>query len=57
MNRGMDGMFLISLDMKEDCRARMSYMKEEAVEARWKGGSAEESGVRGIYASSLWYWV
>lgn len=42
MNRGMDGMFLISLDMKEDCRARMSYMKEEAVEARWKGGNAEE---------------
>jgi len=35
-------MFSISLDMIGDCRARMSYMKEEAVEAKSKGGSAEE---------------
>jgi len=42
VNRGMDGMFLISLDMKEDCRARMSYMREEAEEGRWKDGNAGE---------------
>jgi len=35
-------MFVISLDTIGDCRARMSYMKEEAVEARRKGGSAGE---------------
>lgn len=41
-NRGMDGMSLISLGRIGDCKAHMSYMREEAVEGRWKGGSVEQ---------------
>jgi hypothetical protein len=42
VNRGMDGMSSISLGRIEGCKAHMSYMKEEAVERRWKDGSAVE---------------
>jgi hypothetical protein len=42
VNRGMDGMFLISLDRIEDCKAHISYMKEEGGGVVLKGGSAGE---------------
>jgi hypothetical protein len=42
VNRVMDEMSLISLGRIEGCKARMSYMKEEAVEGSWKDGSAVE---------------
>jgi hypothetical protein len=35
-------MSLILLDMIEGCMARISYRREEAVEGRWKDGSAGE---------------
>ena len=42
MNRGMDGMSLISLDMREGCKAHMSYMKEEGEGVVSKDGNAGE---------------
>ena len=53
----MDGMSLISLNTRGGCKARMSYMKEEGGEVVLKDGIAGGLGVRGIYVSSLSYWV
>ena len=38
----MDGMSLISLDMIEGCKARMSYMREEGGGVVLKDGNAAE---------------
>ena len=35
-------MSLISLNTREDCKARMSYRREEAGEGRWKDDNAVE---------------
>lgn len=50
-------MSLISLNTRGGGKARMSYMKEEGGEVVLKDGIAGGLGVRGIYVSSLWWWV